>query len=38
MVNTSFIFHLSGKPVGPLLKDRMVDEVLFAAMTYLKKV
>jgi hypothetical protein len=38
MVNTSFIFPLSGKPVSPPLNDRMVDEVLFAAMTYLKKV
>jgi hypothetical protein len=38
MVNTPFILFHTGKLIDPLLRDRMVDEVLFAAMTYLKKV
>jgi AcrR family transcriptional regulator len=38
MVNTPSILFHTGKLADPLLRDRMVDEVLVAAMTYLKKV
>jgi AcrR family transcriptional regulator len=38
MVNMPHILFHSGKLADPGMRDRMVDEVLFAAMTYLKKV
>jgi AcrR family transcriptional regulator len=37
MVNTPYILFHSGKLVDPDLRDRMVEEVLVAAMGYLKK-
>jgi AcrR family transcriptional regulator len=36
MVNTPFILFHSGKMVDAGLRDRMVEETLFAAMLYLK--
>ena len=36
MVNMPYILYHSGKLVDPSLRDRMVDEVLGAAMVYLK--
>jgi hypothetical protein len=36
MVNTPFILYHSGKLIDPDLRDRMVEEVLVAAMGYLK--
>jgi hypothetical protein len=38
MVNTPYILFHSGKLMDPDLRDRMVDEILSAAMIYLKKV
>ena len=37
MVNTPYILFHSGKMVDPTLRDQMVEEVLSAAMGYLKK-
>ena len=37
MVNMPFILFHTGKIAEPVLRDRMVDEVLAAAMCYLKK-
>jgi len=37
MVNMPYILFHSGKLVDPVLRDRMVEEVLSAAMAYLKK-
>ena len=37
MVNMLYILFHSGKLVDPVLRDCMVEEVLSAAMTYLKK-
>lgn len=37
IINTPFIFFYSGKLVDITLRDQMVDEVLVAAMGYLKK-
>jgi len=37
MVNAPFIFFYSGKMVDPALRDQMVDEMLSAALGYLKK-
>jgi AcrR family transcriptional regulator len=37
MVNTPYILFHSGKLVDPVLRDRMVDEVLSAALGYLKR-
>jgi len=37
MVNMPHILFYSGKLIDPALRDRMVDEVLSAAMAYLKK-
>ena len=37
MVNMPYILFHSGKLVDTVLRDRMVEEVLSAAMTYLKK-
>ncbi len=37
MVNMPFILFQSGKLIDATLRDSMVDEVLSAAMTYLKK-
>ncbi|MCX6053921.1 MAG: hypothetical protein NTZ74_03215 [Chloroflexi bacterium] len=36
MVNTPFILFYSGKMVDPALRDSMTNEVLTAAMSYLK--
>jgi AcrR family transcriptional regulator len=36
MVNTPFILFYSGKMVDPALRDQMANEVLTAAMSYLK--
>jgi hypothetical protein len=36
MVNIPYILFHSGKLVDPILRDRMVAEVLLAAMGYLK--
>lgn len=36
MVNTPFILYHSGKLTDPDLRDRMVEDVLVAAMGYLK--
>ena len=36
MVNTPFILYHSRKLIDPDLRDRMVEEVLLAAMGYLK--
>ena len=37
MVNMPYILYQSGKMVDPELRDRMIEEVLSAAMAYLKK-
>jgi AcrR family transcriptional regulator len=37
MVNTPYILFHSGKLVDPVLRDQVVDEVLSAALGYLKK-
>jgi AcrR family transcriptional regulator len=37
MVNTPYILFHSGKMVDPALRDQMVEEVLSAALGYLKK-
>ena len=37
MVNTPYIFFYSGKLVDAVLRDQIVEEVLSAAMGYLKK-
>jgi AcrR family transcriptional regulator len=37
MINTPFILFHSGKMVDPLMRERMVDEMLSAALGYLKK-
>ena len=37
MVNMPYILFHSGKLVDPVLRDHMVEEVLSAAMAYLKK-
>lgn len=37
MVNTPYIMFHTGKLVDPSLRDRMVDEVLSAAMGYLRR-
>jgi AcrR family transcriptional regulator len=36
MVNTPFTLFHSGKLIDPALRDRMVDEILLAALGYLK--
>lgn len=37
MVNTPYILFHSGKLVDPVLRDQMVDELLLAALGYLKR-
>ena len=36
MVNAPYILFHSGKMIDPVLRDQMVDEVLSAALGYLK--
>jgi hypothetical protein len=37
IVNTPYILFHNGKLIDPLMRDRMVEEVFSAAMSYLKK-